>query len=172
MDLLGSLLCCICSPKLLPVATWQMDGATCPPAYPGCCHAFPLLLHHVEVLRGLWEGSLSVCLLNKNVKVVDISFHLSMNPSHWAMKRVDDRYPWNNKSRQTSIVLKFHKSYSVCRDESRQWKAVCDFYNKLKSASERTSKRAIVLRDGSRQLRASVLLLITTGSQSEPGGSW
>ena len=40
-------------------------------------------------------------------------------------------------------------------------------YNKLKSASERRSEGAFVLCDRSRQLHASVLLLVTAGSQSE-----
>ena len=40
-------------------------------------------------------------------------------------------------------------------------------YNKPKWASDRLNERVFVLRDESRQLRASVLLLITAGSQSE-----
>ena len=41
------------------------------------------------------------------------------------------------------------------------------FLNKHKPASERANERLFVLRDRSRQLCAPVLLLITTGSQSE-----
>ena len=96
-------------------------------------------------------------------------------------------YCWTTYSKDLTNHIQFH---ILCKDKGRGffhctvvdilWRHLLStriqttkncmrfvVYNKPKWASDRLNERVFVLRDESRQLRASVLLLITAGSQSE-----